>query len=322
MPAGRGAPFGPNGPLQVASDANGLFAFEGLQPGRYRIDVQKAGFAMLGDPSERRMVDVIAGKPTARLELALKRGGVITGRVLGSNGEPISEAMVTAMRHGAGRAAHPMFGMVQAAQTNDVGEFRIAGLAEGAYVVIASPRPQFALGQPVNATSGGTTMAPTYYPATTSKDAAESISVAFAQTVSGIDITMISTPAYSVSGVVVDEAGAPLAGAMVTLMTDPQSGGPIAPAMGHADQNGTFRINGVISGSYRAMAAVPMIWNSQQGATGAGSAGAVAGGFVAGFNAAPLRAMEIPAMLDVLVDGADVNGVRIVLKSPPRPERR
>jgi protocatechuate 3,4-dioxygenase beta subunit len=297
---------------------NGLFTFEGLQPGRYRIDVQKAGFAPLGDPSEPQTVAVIAGKPTARLELALKRGGVITGRVLGTNGEPISEAMVTAMRHGGGPADRPMFGMVQMAQTNDVGEFRIAGLAEGAYVVIASQRPQFPLGQPVKATSGGTTMAPTYYPGTTSKDAAESISVASAQTVSGIDITLISTPAYSVSGVVVDEAGAPLVGAMVTLMTDPRSGAPNAPAMGHADQNGAFRINGVVSGSYRAMAMVPMVWNAQPGGTGAGGAGALTGGFVAGFNAAPLQAMELPTMLDVLVDGADVNGLRIVVKSPSK----
>ena len=50
---------------------------------------------------------------------------------------------------------------------------------------------------------------------------------------------------------------APLSDTMLTLMIDPQNVGSGAPMMGRTDQNGTFRIGGVESGTYRVMAGMP-----------------------------------------------------------------
>jgi protocatechuate 3,4-dioxygenase beta subunit len=345
MPDFRGGPMrmpfgpsgGPNGLTQAITDGDGVFTFDGVPPGRYRVEVQKPGFTLTNEPADRRTVTVTAGKPTPQVDVLLKRGGVITGRVLGANGEPMAEVMVTAMKPMASNSDLPMFGTVQMAQTNDVGEFRLASLAEGSYLVIASPRPQFPFGQQAVAPqAGGTALVPTYYPGVTDKDGAQAVAVVSAQTVNGIEITMLAAAVFSVSGVVVDESGAPQAGAMVNLMSDVRAGGPMMPAMGHTDQSGQFHINGVASGTYKATAVVPMNWNGTQSAV-AGAPIAIGGaGFVAGFSevaragaaaapagaapggsaqAAELHAFPgLPATVDLTVADADVTGVRIVLR--------
>src|SRR5262249_43539107 len=61
------APMPPSGPMamppQGMTDQDGRFAFNGLAPGEYRLDVQKTGFASLMDPSARpRTYTVAAGQ--------------------------------------------------------------------------------------------------------------------------------------------------------------------------------------------------------------------------------------------------------------------
>src|SRR2546428_2081962 len=170
------------------------------------------------------------------------------------------------------------------AQTNDVGEFRLASLTEGNYVVIAAPPPAPPFSQST-VSAGGLVVAPTYYPGTTNKDAAQIISVASAQTVSGLQFSLVSTPAYQVSGVVVDETGAPVRGAMVMLVIDVRNGGTGAALMGSSDETGMFRIAGVVPGTYRLMAGTQTMWRGGSTASGgiAGGAVAVTGGvFVRG----------------------------------------
>ena len=119
-------------------------------------------------------------------------------------------------------------------QTNDLGEFRIAGLAAGEYIVAASrgqnpllPRaaPSRRLGKVPGLRSRLRT-----HPGTTDQNGASPIAVGAGVEVGNVTFTVQSVPAHNVSGVVVDENGSPLAGAMVTLMGDPRTGVPIGPA--------------------------------------------------------------------------------------------
>jgi hypothetical protein len=232
----------------------------------------------------------------------------------------------------------------QMAQTNDLGEFRLAGLAEGSYLVIASPRPVIPMpfAQHAGAGGGATTLSVTYYPGATDKDGAQAIAVGKGQTVNGIQFGLVAVPAYQVSGVVVDEAGAPVAGSMVTIMVDPRSGARVAPgppAMGRSDENGAFRIGGVPSGRYRVMASMPMTWSA--GGGGAGDLGFVGGTVIAQGGAAIASGSMVvsssagaagvgtsagaagvvpyggPAMaaapIEITVESADVSGLKIVL---------
>jgi hypothetical protein len=134
------------------------------------------------------------------------------------------------------------------AQTNDLGEFRIGKLPAGDYLVVAAHQPWMPPG-PVVPSRRSSALAPTYYPGTRERRAAHVVAVRAGETSGGLWFSMVSAPAFSVSGVVVDETGVPVGGGLVTLM--PQRLDLLfAPLNGHADRDGTFEIGGVIPGTY------------------------------------------------------------------------
>ena len=150
LPAPIARPAGPmvGPPAQAVTGDDGMYTFSGVPEGRYRVQVQKIGFA---PPTDTPLLQVGAGQALAGPDLRLTKGGAISGRVLDARGEPMAEVMVTAVRKptggsGRGRGA-PALPAGQPGQTNDIGEFRISGLPAGDYYVAASPRPMIPLGQ-------------------------------------------------------------------------------------------------------------------------------------------------------------------------------
>src|SRR4029453_10532345 len=174
-------------------------------------------------------------------------------------------------------------------QTNDIGEYRVTGLPPGEYFVAASPRALGFAGPGASSTSGNgggaMTTTTTYYPGTADQAGAQAITVAAGAEVSNIVFTLQSAPAYRVSGMVVDENGAPIARAMVMLMNDPRSGMMFLGPGGNAQtgDDGRFSIGDVTPGTYRLNVSVPMVMNSGGGTGGVGfsevSAGSSGGSF-------------------------------------------
>jgi hypothetical protein len=307
----EGGTFGV-GPREAVTDASGQFTFRGVAEGRYRLDVQKPGFAPSADPLDPQALDVAAGQSITGLQVALKKAGVIAGRIVDAGGEPLAEVSVTALRRVETADPSGIEMPLGQAQTNDLGEFRIAGLAEGDYVLMAAPRPPAPFGQASPA--GGTALASTYYAGTTDREAARVVAVASGQTVSGLQFSMIAAPAFQVSGVVVDEAGAVLGGAMIMLMPDPRRGA-FTPVMAQAEPDGTFHIGGIVSGTYRITATAPRAHDRYfVGGVPAGAGiGAVAVGGVFVGDADP-RSPSGPR--EVTIENADVKGLRIVVAAP------
>lgn len=315
MEASRGT-FGTE-PRQAVSDASGQFAFDGVAAGKYRVDVQKPGFAPspdwfdpLFDP---RPFDVAAGQTVAGLQFALKKAGVVAGRILDAGGDPLVQIRVQALKRAA--PSGPMgFGITMGqAETNDLGEFRIAGLAEGEYVLIAMPGPPPPFG---HGAAAATVLAPTYYPGTTDRQAAQPVTLAPGQTVSGLQFPMVSTPAFQVSGTVVDEVGSPIGNVMVLLLSDLQRDVSFAPIMGQAGPDGTFTIAGIAPGSYRIMS-MPAFAVSNPGTFtngGSGGIGVAVGGVAVGGGFFPVGDAPSPFQPpQVIVENADVKGLRVVL---------
>jgi len=328
-------PFGP--PPQSITDQDGHFAFGSLRPGEYRIEVQRTGYAPLGVEGRGRTITLAAGQSVDNVELQMQKGAVISGRILSPSGEPQSDVQVTAMRRmpappTAATAMSPrlmpapMQGMPP--QTNDLGEFRIAGLAPGEYYVAASPRPQMMFGgpgvTPPSPTASRTTIATTFYPGTTDAAAAQPIQVARGAEVGNISFTLQALPAFRVSGVVVDEEGTPVADAMVMLMRDMRSGSfvPGPGSNGRSGPNGRFTITNVVAGTYRANASVPMMMNSggvvswsSSGGSGTGVTTTTTTTSTGGatVTSAGARTME---PVEVVVSDADVPGIRIVVRRP------
>ena len=253
LPVFSGRPAVPLGPPpQAVTGDDGVYVFSAIAAGQYRVQVQKVGFVP-PNPGDMPPFVVAAGQSGSAAVLLLRKGAAITGRVLDVRGQGLSDVTVTAVRppppgSGRGRGAPPMGPTGQPGQTNDIGEFRISGLAAGDYYVAASPRPTSPFGQ--SSTSGGNTPITTFYPGSREMAGAQVITVAAGQTVGNLEFIMMSARGFAVSGVVVDETGRPVGNGMVMLM--PTAPAVLGPPRGSRTQpDGTFTIGNVAPGAYR-----------------------------------------------------------------------
>jgi protocatechuate 3,4-dioxygenase beta subunit len=286
-------------PRQSITDANGAFAFDGVEPAQYTVSVEKTGFAsypdVFGDgPPERLTVN--ANHVDPQLQIALKKGAVIVGRILNAAGEPEAHLQVSALKR-TDKIGPIGFAQVGNAQTNDLGEFRIAGLPSGDYRIVAAAQRH---GSFDAIETGAMTLAPTFFPGTLDQNAASIVTLVPGQAVTGMEFTIVTVAAFRVSGVVVDQAGRPSPDAMVTLIPDIRTSGSFMPMMAMAADDGTFEIGQVIPGTYRI--------NANANERGAGSGiGAIS------FGIASDDTRSGPGT--ITVGAADMTGLRVVASS-------
>jgi hypothetical protein len=200
----------------VMTDASGAFSFAGLPAGPYTLSIDKRGYQSASYPEHGRGMRSISrplilqeGETRERITVRLFRGGVITGRVVDANGEPLDSVSVRAFKVAAAprSGGRPMPG--NSASTNDLGEFRLARLDGGSYVLMATP--QHSAGADETGPDGKPQPqpAPTYYPDVVAMEQAQVIAVQLGQTLSGIDITMSEALMAVIMGTVVDQNGQP-----------------------------------------------------------------------------------------------------------------
>jgi carboxypeptidase family protein len=208
--------MGATGSRTALSDGNGGFTFANLAPGSFGVTADKSTY-MGGRYPEggttlraRFTPNTVADGQTVEATIKLFHGGVIAGRVVDSYGDPLEYADVRAMFIPRGQS--PSFrGSVQ---TNDLGEFRLARLAQGRYVLSITPRnlnvdemfgpnaavqvqPQVQL-QPTS----------TYYPAAASLEQAQAIVVNRGETIAGIEVVLGEGVPTVVTGMVSSMEGA------------------------------------------------------------------------------------------------------------------
>jgi hypothetical protein len=283
----------PAPPTMVLTGPDGVFSVARLAPGDYRVSVQKAGFAEGPQTMQSTATVAVAAGQTAQTpDILLDRGGAIAGRILDSNGEPMTDVRVMALapppvppqltargyRPPADRRLLPAG---HTAQTNDLGEFRIYGLLPGDYAVAASGELN-----PFVTSTSPTTVTTTYYPGVTDQSGAQTLTVTAGQTASGVEIRMATAPAFLVSGTVVDAEGRPLEGAVVSVMST-TSGVVGRHGISHTDASGRFLIGSLTNGTYHIG--------------------------VASSNSGPGATMRLPQQMTVTVADGNVAGVRLVL---------
>ena len=94
LPGGRG----------MLTDDSGIFDLTELPAGRYTLSVSKSGFVSLSYGQRRPLqagtpLQLNDGQQLKGVDFQLPRGGVISGRILDEEGEPVAGAMVAVMRH-------------------------------------------------------------------------------------------------------------------------------------------------------------------------------------------------------------------------------
>src|SRR5580765_1711924 len=131
--------------------------------------------------------------------------------------------------------------------TNDIGEFRLFGLAPGQYIVSASYRgPMMMIGTTSGDASG---YALTYYPGTANLGDAQKLTIGVGGSVSDVTLMLVPTRTARVSGTVFDGQGRPLRQGSVMLM--PRNGNMGMMTAGSSVRpDGTFTISGVAPGEY------------------------------------------------------------------------
>jgi len=258
------------------SDENGNFKIENIPPGTYRLIGERVGFLRQGYGSrtpggQGAPLNLTEGQYLKGLEFRLTPQGVILGLILDEHGDPQPYATVMAYSAdgtasagiaSAGRmGGQAGTGAASTATANDVGEFRLAGLAPGRYLILASSSGRGAARGPAlgrgmagrGAQSGGEEEAPlpTYYPSVTDPAAAVPVEVGPGQEIGGINITLRSGSLFIVAGRITNAASQDLSGMMVMLV--PRSTRPglfMNRGAAQVRADGTFEIARVAPGSY------------------------------------------------------------------------
>ena len=182
--------------VSVRTDAGGAFAFTNLPGGPVMLMVEKATYLQGRYPSGGRTVrsnvrpvTVLDGQTLDNITIPLFHGGAIMGRVLDAHGDPIDNAQVSVLRTpGPGRTARTT--MRAGASTDDRGEFRVGRLDAGTYVVQVNARRDSSFDDRTPGAVPEPVPLPTYYPAASSIDQAQPITLERGQTVTDVDVIL------------------------------------------------------------------------------------------------------------------------------------
>jgi hypothetical protein len=238
-------------PWVAMTDGEGRYEITGIPAGTYAIAATKPNYVRAAYGAERvegpgKRLAIADGQVLDKIDVRLVRAGVITGRVVDEFGDPVTDVAVVPMRYQFVQGSRRLNQTGRGAQTNDIGEYRIYGLSPGQYYLSATLR-NFSIGATDTADRSG--YAATYYPGTANPAEAQRLTVAQAQTLTSINLTLLPTQTARVSGVVVDGQARPLAGAAITAMQRMGFGG-FSAFGGMTQGDGKFSINGLTPGEY------------------------------------------------------------------------
>ena len=294
----------------VTTDDEGRFVLADLPAGRYTVRVTTQGFLPwlfgrepAGSMSRVEPIEIREGQILDRGDLRLPRGSVIAGRIVDEFGEPVIGIDVRALRLNYLAPGEPRLDYVRHGITNDLGEYRIFGLAPGRYFVGIGLSTQEAAqrtdqGSPtLTVVASRQGVAPRFYPGTAVATEATPVVIEPGGTAANIDIQQRSVPLATVSGTVTNSRGAPATDSIVML--NPARADRVLftlVAFIEPQRDGGFRFVNIPPGDYR-LDVVPKARLEAIGQTGP--------------TAVPRNEREEIASVPIVVSGQDVDGVAV-----------
>jgi hypothetical protein len=257
------------------TDDEGLFELSELPEGRYTLTAGKTGFITLAYGQRRPLqagmpIQLADGQQLTGLDFRLPRGSVIAGHVFDESGDPLPGASVRVLRYEYAQGNRQLV-PVGAAQTDDLGAYRVWGLNPGDYFVSAVT-PNFGPGGrgfpgggafgrggrgpgaagPTEAEQVG--YAPTFYPGVPSVGEARPVTVGLSLEVPSIDFGILLVRTARVSGRVTNPDGTATTAGTVMLVPEtgggPGRGGGGANFASRIEWDGAFAMAGVAPGRY------------------------------------------------------------------------
>jgi hypothetical protein len=180
------------------TDDDGRFQLDGLSAGAYLVMVMTPGYVVAPEEGKRYL------RPGDTATINLIKGGVITGKVTGSQGGPVVGTRVQAIRvrdlenRPAKPGSSPLTFLSAMTsefnwKTDDRGVYRIYGLEPGVYHVAAGGGSFPYLSSPYDKD------VPTYHPSGTADTAAD-VTVRAGEEATNIDIRYRAIAGYAISG--------------------------------------------------------------------------------------------------------------------------
>ncbi len=241
--------------FEAITDQEGQFKVENVQQGEYAVRLERAGYA--ADPKTRRdkTVKVIAGQDTKDLVFQMLAAAVISGKIVDLEGDPVPNVDVMAIASTSG-AATAIAGPLARGATNDLGEYRIADLSPGKYIVQATPpKIQVPSANEKDATNDRLIYVKTYFPG--SLDERQATAVVVSAGGSGTaNFTLQASHAYRVSGTVVGVGAKGMAQLMLLSKNGQSEEQNLA-------EGGTFDFPNVLPGTYHAQVMMVSFGNGQ-----------------------------------------------------------
>ncbi len=300
----------------VKSDEEGKFLFKNLDPGTFVLMADHPRYArqtygsrngMLGGT----MITLTIGQALTSLTFKLQPNAIASGRVLDDDGDPINGAMVAALKPMYVRGKR-QFLPVATGASNDLGEFRIANLAAGRYMLVALVmNPATAVVKTAEGTEN--VYIPTYYPNMTDTIGAGHVEVGAGRDVGGLDIRMAKNKSVHIKGRVAglgenQKASVQLVpkGVGLLAMLTSRSASVKMP-------DGTFEITGASAGSYMLRAIDPSGMMKSLGASVPVEVGERA---IDGVTVEVSPSIEVSGVMSMKGDSKDaVKGARVVLEA-------
>jgi protocatechuate 3,4-dioxygenase beta subunit len=233
------------------TDSEGHFRVEKVQPGRYRLLLEKTGFHQVNLRGHRAEGAILSVQPRQKINDLLFQmlpAAVITGKVVDEDGEPMPGCGVSLLRKRPGKSREPE--VVSNERANDLGEYRFGGLFPGQYLVAVIPLPDSRNFEHLAKENDGTSSKPdlnylvTYYPGTTDSAQAAIISLRAGDEML-VNFTMVPGRTYRVRGIVtgVPANQKPLVQVISKGVNNSMNAAEVAA-------DGQFEVRGMAPGSY------------------------------------------------------------------------
>ena len=196
-----------NGPLApgtrtnfaATTDASGRFTFTGVEPGTYRLNASHTGY-LQGSYNARKPggngtpIDIGKAQRMTNVILKLTPHGVVAGKITDEDGDPVENAQVQILQVTYGQGKKQLQ-QLNGESSNDLGEYRLAGLTPGKYYLSATYRRRMVMPM-VNGVAIDGAGAPqedyvtSFYPGTTDISAAVPIEMGPGDQVTGINVRL------------------------------------------------------------------------------------------------------------------------------------
>jgi len=252
--------------IATRTTVDGHFELRNVPSGRYRLKVSRDGyveqeFGQKKPPDPGAIFALRPGQKMSDLIFKLGRAGVITGHVFNADGEPMPNVMLNAIRQ-VYRDGKREFQSSAFDRSNDLGEYRIFGLAPGRYYVSAEELTwNRVVGDrefnPIEKDTGEKAYAKIYFPAALDLGKASTVTVKEGEEIPAVDILMKEVVAYRIRGKVTNLLSKSRGAQNVqisVLRRDSGAGWSEVGSTSVEKAGGTFEIPAIAPGEYSVLA--------------------------------------------------------------------